>query len=92
MVRIYRLASFNLANNIIDEHDVLLRSSSRLVASRNVLLDFKKRVDEIMEAAVPLLSIELYDGSEDKDLGESNITIEFEKHKDNIKKLKDNTA
>ncbi len=59
------------ANNIVDEHDVLLRASGRLVASRNVLLDFKKRIDEVMEDALPLLSIELHDGSETKNLSKS---------------------
>ena len=60
------------ANNIIDEHDMLLRSSSRLVASRNILLTFKKRIDEVMEESMPLLSIEMHDGLEDKNLSRSH--------------------
>ena len=60
------MSMYQHANLIIDEHDVLLRSSGRLVASRNVLTTFKKQVDTIMEESAPLLSIELTDGSEDK--------------------------
>jgi hypothetical protein len=62
------MSMYQHANTIIDEHDILLRSSGRLVASRNVLVSFKKRVDEIMEAAAPLLSMELLDSSEDKNI------------------------
>jgi len=60
------LNMYQHANTIIDEHDVLLRSSGRLVASRNVLLGFKKKVDDIMQESAPLLSIELHDSSIDK--------------------------
>ena len=60
------LCMYQHANNIIDEHDVLLRSSSRLVSSRNILIDFKRRVDDIIEKSAPLLSIELQDSSKDK--------------------------
>lgn len=64
------------ANMIIEEHDILLRASGRLVASRNVLSTFKKQVDIIMEESAPLLSIELTDSSQDKriDLPEGMIT------------------
>jgi len=60
------LNMYQHANTIIDEHDILLRSSGRLVASRNVLLGFKKKVDQIMQESAPLLSIELHDSSTDK--------------------------
>jgi hypothetical protein len=64
------------ATSIIDEHDVLIRSSGRLVASRNILLDFRRQVDTIMEEAAPLLSIELHDSAADKniDLTPSQLT------------------
>ena len=39
------MSMYQHANTIIDEHDILLRSSGRLVASRNILLGFKKQVD-----------------------------------------------
>ena len=60
------MTMYTHANTIIDEHSVLLRSSGRLVASRDVLLGFKRQVDEIMRDSVPLLSIEMHDSSEDK--------------------------
>lgn len=62
------MSMYQHANTIIDEHDILLRSSGRLVASRNVLVGFKKRVDEIIEESAPLLSVELLDSSEDKNI------------------------
>jgi len=62
------LSMYTHANTIINEHDVLLRSSGRLVASRNILLGFKKQADEIMQESAPLLSIEMHDGSEDKNI------------------------
>ena len=62
------LTMYQHANTIIDEHDLLLRSCGRLVASRNILIDFKKRVDLIMEESAPLLSMELQDSSEDKNI------------------------
>lgn len=90
------------ANNIIDEHDVLLRSSSRLVASRNILLTFKKRIDEVMEESMPLLSIELHDGLEDKNLSRSHevslVVVpedsveEMGIVEENIKKMKNKSA
>ena len=60
------MSMYTHANMIIEEHDTLLRSSGRLVASRNVLSGFKTQVDEIMKESAPLLSIELTDSSEDK--------------------------
>lgn len=60
------MSMYQHANTIIDEHDILLRSSGRLVASRNILVGFKKQVDAIMEESAPLLSMELQDSSEDK--------------------------
>lgn len=60
------MSMYQHANTIIDEHDILLRSSGRLVASRNVLLGFKKKIDNIMQESAPLLSIELHDSSADK--------------------------
>ncbi len=62
------MSMYTHANMIIEEHDNLLRSSGRLVASRNVLSGFKRRVDEIMEEAAPLLSIELTDSAHDKQI------------------------
>jgi len=77
------------ANTIIDEHDILLRSSGRLVASRNVLLGFKRKVDQIMQESAPLLSIELQDSSVDKtfdvpqeELSLSDVHIKEEASKD----------
>ena len=67
------LNMYQHANTIIDEHDILLRSSGRLVASRNVLVGFKKRVDQIMQESAPLLSVELQDSSEDKMIDISEI-------------------
>lgn len=62
----------------IDEHSVLLRSSGRLVVSRDVLLGFKQQVDEIMRDSIPLLSIEMHDSSEDKriDIVETQSLVE----------------
>ena len=84
------------ANNIIDEHDMLLRSSGRVVASRNILLTFKKRIDEVMEESMPLLSIEMHDGLEDKNLNrphEVNLTVVPEGSiEENIRKLKNRSA
>jgi hypothetical protein len=62
------MSMYTHANMIIEEHDNLLRSSGRLVASRNILSGFKRRVDEIMEEAAPLLSIELTDSAHDKQI------------------------
>jgi len=62
-------------NNIIDEHDILLRASGRIVASRNVLMDFKKSADGIMQETAPLLSIELHDGSSDKVIDITSIKV-----------------
>ena len=73
------LNMYQHATTIIDEHDVLLRSSGRLVSSRNILLCFRKQVDEIMEQSAPLLSIELQDSSEDKGAESSGITQREEK-------------
>jgi len=85
-------------NNIIDEHDTLLRASSHIAASRNVLVDFKKRVDAVIEGALPLLSIELHDGLEKKNLSrevevEAGLnTIVEEPIEENIKKIKEKSA
>jgi hypothetical protein len=70
------MSMYTHANMIIEEHDNLLRSSGRLVASRNILSGFKRRVDEIMEEAAPLLSIELTDSTHDKQIDlPAGITI-----------------
>jgi hypothetical protein len=60
------VSMYQHANMIVEEHSVLLRSSGRLVASRDVLLGFKAQVDEILKEAAPLLSIELIDSSANK--------------------------
>ena len=85
------MSMYQHANTIIDEHDILLRSSGRLVASRNVLLGFKKKVDNIMQESAPLLSIELHDSSADKmgDLTPESISLLDKNDKeDQIKKEK----
>ena len=85
------MSMYQHANTIIDEHDILLRSSGRLVASRNVLLGFKKKVDNIMQESAPLLSIELHDSSTDKmgDLTPESIALLDKNDKeDQIKKEK----
>lgn len=85
------MSMYQHANTIIDEHDILLRSSGRLVASRNVLLGFKKKVDNIMQESAPLLSIELHDSSADKmgDLTPESISLLDKNGKeDQIKKEK----
>ena len=60
------IGMYQHANTIIDEHDTLIRSSGRLIGSRNVLDGFRKRFDNIIEQSVPLLSVELQDSSRDK--------------------------
>jgi len=85
------MSMYQHANTIIDEHDILLRSSGRLVASRNVLLGFKKKVDNIRQESAPLLSIELHDSSADKmgDLTPESISLLDKNDKeDQIKKEK----
>jgi hypothetical protein len=62
------MTMYTHANALIDEHSVLLRSSSRLVASKNILIGFKKQADAIMQDSAPLLSIEMHDSSEDKSI------------------------
>jgi len=62
------MTMYTHANTIIDEHSNLLRSSGRLVASRDVLLGFKRQIDGIMRESVPLLSVEMHDSSEDKQI------------------------
>jgi hypothetical protein len=56
------------ANTIVEEHDSILRASGRIVASRNILLDFRKQVDIIMTESAPLLSVEMGDSKEDKQI------------------------
>lgn len=77
------LNMYQHANTVIDEHDILLRSSGRLVASRNILIGFKKQVDQIMQDSAPLLSIELQDSTEDKsmDVTEIKNLLESVNHK-----------
>lgn len=85
------LNMYQHANTIIDEHDILLRSSGRLVASRNVLLGFKKKVDQIMQESAPLLSIELHDSSVDKvgDVSPETLALADKNGKEDIiKELK----
>jgi hypothetical protein len=60
------LKMYQHAAILIEEHDTILRSSSRITSARNVLVGFKKDIDIIMEEAAPLLSMELSDSSEDK--------------------------
>jgi hypothetical protein len=85
------LNMYQHANSIIDEHDILLRSSGRLVASRNVLLGFKKKVDQIIQESAPLLSIELHDSSSDKlaDAPPENIALNAHNEKeDKMREIK----
>jgi len=82
------------ANTIIDEHDILLRSSGRLVASRNVLVGFKQKVDQIMQESAPLLSIELQDSSTDKnvDISQETLIISESHLKEKIKRKKEKVS
>lgn len=56
----------NHAGVIVNEHDSILRSSGRIVAHRDVLLQFQQEASTIMRDAKPLLSLEITDSSEDK--------------------------
>lgn len=65
------------ATTIIDEYDTLLRTSGRLVASKSILLGFKKQVNEIIDEATPLLSVQMHDSSEDKALDSPQESIGY---------------
>ena len=54
---------FKHTNLVGDEHDTILKSSSRIKASRDILLQIRSEADDIIKKALPLLSITTTEGS-----------------------------
>ena len=54
---------FKHTNLVGDEHDIILKSSSRIKASRDILLQIRTEADEIIKKALPLLSVTMTEGA-----------------------------
>jgi hypothetical protein len=48
---------FTHTNLVGDEHDIIIKSSARIKASRDILLQIKTEADEIIKKSFPMLSV-----------------------------------
>ena len=54
---------FTHTNLVGDEHDSIIKSSARIKASRDILLQIKTEADEIIKKSLPMLSITTTEGA-----------------------------
>lgn len=65
---------FKHTNLVVDEHDNIIKSSGRVKASRDILLDIKSEADTIIKKAQPLLSTGVTEGTGYEEVVKSTLT------------------